>query len=64
MEAISYNYILLILIPYTILFGLERLILKGNIQKQCQSVVEGHIATVILCAIAPIWMVIRNMFNI
>ena len=32
-EAISYNYLLTILIPYITLFVLERFALKGNIKK-------------------------------
>ena len=64
MEAIAYNYILVILIPYTIAFGLERLVLKGNIQQQFRNVVEGRAATYTLCAIAPIWIIVRNILNI
>ena len=63
-EAISYNYMLILLIPYTILYGLERLVLTGKSQLQLRNIIEGRIATYTLIAIAPCWMIVRNILHI
>jgi hypothetical protein len=64
LEAISYNYILIILIPYSILYGLERFIYKGEAQEKLRKIVEGNYAIYTLCAIGPIWIIVRNILNI
>ena len=63
-EAISYNYMLVILIPYIILFGIEKLILTGETQKRWQNVIEGRNMAICLCIIAPGWFIIRNILHI
>ena len=63
-EAISYNYFIILLIPYSILFCLERLVLTGNIQKRFRKVIEGRIVLGTLIAIVPCWIVLRNLLHI
>jgi len=64
LEAISYNYMLVVLIPYILLFGIEKLFLTGERQKRWESVLEGRLLTTALCIMAPVWFVIRNILNI
>ena len=64
LEAIQYNYLLVILIPYLALFGIEKLFLTGETQKRWKRVIEGRAAVIILCIIAPSWLVIRNILHI
>jgi len=64
LEAIRYNYLLIILIPYIILFGIQELILKGDTQKKWRKVLEGRPVTYTLCVIAPAWFIIRNILGI
>lgn len=63
-EAFSYNYMLILIIPYTILFGLERLVFTGKLQQNLHNIIEGRIVTYTLIAIAPCWMIIRNILHI
>jgi len=64
MEAISYNYMLVILIPYIILFGIEKLLLTGETQKRWKKVIEGRNMAICLCIVAPGWFIIRNILHI
>lgn len=64
LEAISYNYMLIILIPYTLLFGIERFILTGAPQKSLRNVVEGRLMAYVLIGVVPCWMIIRNILHI
>jgi hypothetical protein len=64
LEAISYNYMLVILIPYIILFGIEKLFLTGETQKRWQNVIEGRNMAICLCIVAPGWFIIRNILHI
>ena len=64
LEAIRYNYMLIILIPYIILFGIQELILTGDTQKKWRKVLEGRPITYALCFIAPAWFIIRNILGI
>ena len=64
LEAFSYNYMLLILLPYLVAVLIERGFLKGERRKKWQSVVEGRQVTYAMCIMAPAWFVIRNILNI
>jgi hypothetical protein len=64
LEAFSYNYILIIFLPYIALFGIERLLLTGDTQMQWRRILEGRVVTISLCIIAPSWFVIRNILHI
>ena len=63
-EAIHYNYMLLLLLPYLVLFALERLALTGKAQQQLRGVIEGRTMTIAMCIIAPAWFIIRNILHI
>ncbi len=64
LEAIAYNYMLLLLLPYVLLLAIERLVLTGQTQKRWQNIIEGRVLTMALCLLAPLWFVLRNMLNI
>ena len=64
LEAFSYNYMLIILIPYLALFYLERLVLRGNMQKKIRKVIESKFAIYTLAILAPCWMIVRNILHI
>lgn len=64
LEAISYNYILLIFLPYITLYGIERFLLTGETQMRWRRVLEGRVVTISLCIIAPTWAVVRNILHI
>lgn len=64
MEAIHYNYILIILIPYLILFGIEKFLLTGDTKKRWKNVIEGRVMAIAMIIIAPSWFVIRNILHI
>ncbi|UKK54488.1 DUF2752 domain-containing protein [Prevotella sp. E2-28] len=63
-EAFRFNYILIIFLPYILLFGIERLALTGDTQKKWRSVLEGRAVTISLCIIAPTWVIVRNVLHI
>ena len=63
-EAISYNYLLAILIPYTSLLLFERLVFRGKIQKTIKKVIESNLLIYGLCIITVFWIIIRNYFGI
>lgn len=64
LEAISYNYMVVILIPYIILFGIEKLFLTGETQKRWKNVIEGRVVAICLCILAPGWFILRNILHI
>ncbi|MBQ7511032.1 MAG: DUF2752 domain-containing protein [Prevotella sp.] len=64
LEAIRYNYLLVVLIPYITLYAIQRLCLKGHAQQQWRKVLEGRTVTYALCILAPAWFVIRNILHI
>lgn len=64
LEAIHYNYMLIILIPYLILFGIEKFLLTGEKQKRWKSVIEGRVMAIAMIILAPSWFVIRNILHI
>jgi hypothetical protein len=63
-EAISYNYMLVFLLPYTLLFAIERLLLQGETQRKWRNVLEGKAMTYACCIMAPAWFIVRNILNI
>ena len=63
-EAISYNYLLVFLLPYTSLFALEQLVLTGKAQQRLKAIVEGKVMTYFCCIMAPAWTLLRNILNI
>lgn len=62
--AFKYNYILLLLFPYIMLLGIERLVLRGNIQRCWQSVLENKVTFISVCLLIVAWGVIRNILEI
>ena len=64
LEAIHYNYMLIILIPYLSLFGIEKFLLTGEKQKRWKSVIEGRVMAIAMIILAPSWFVIRNILHI
>lgn len=64
LEAIRYNYMLIVLIPYLLLFGIERFILIGERQKRWNSIIEGRVISAIMIILAPSWFIIRNILHI
>ncbi len=64
LEAIQYNYMLVILLPYLLLYGIEVLLLKGETQKRWRHVLEGRTMIIVMCIIAPGWMIVRNILHI
>ena len=64
LEAIHYNYMLIVLIPYMFFFGIERYILIGESQERWKNIIEGRIMTTIMIILAPSWFIIRNIFHI
>lgn len=64
LEAIRYNYLLVVLIPYIILFGIQRLCLSGETQQRWRKILEGRTVTYSLCILAPAWFVVRNILHI
>jgi len=63
-EAIHYNYLLLILLPYLLFFGIERYILVGERQKRWRRVLEGRGMVIFMIVLAPSWFIIRNILHI
>jgi hypothetical protein len=64
LEAIHYNYMLIVLIPYMFFFGIERFILIGESQERWKNIIEGRIMTTIMIILAPSWFIIRNILHI
>jgi hypothetical protein len=64
LEAIHYNYILIILIPYLILFGIEKFLLTGETKTRWKNVIEGRVMAIAMIIITPSWFVIRNILHI
>jgi hypothetical protein len=63
-EAISYNYLLAILVPYIILYGFGKLVLTGHTQERWLSILEGRAVTLTMVILAPAWFIVRNIFHI
>jgi len=63
-EAASYNYFLLLVIPYVILFIAERWFLRGQLQQRLRTVIEGRTMTLSLAFSIPAWFVVRNILGI
>lgn len=64
LEAIQYNYILVIFIPYITLFGIQQLVLGEEKRKQWGRVLEGRTLTIIIVVLVPVWVVVRNILHI
>ena len=64
LEAIHYNYMLVVFLPYITLFGIEHLLLKGETQKRWKQVLENRWTTIGLCIMVTAWCVIRNILHI
>lgn len=64
LEAIHYNYIIVILIPYLILFGIEQLVLGEEKRRQWKRWIENRAITYTLCALMPTWFIVRNILHI
>ena len=64
LEAISYNYMLVLLFPYILLFGIEKLVLKGEAQQRLKDIIEGKTATIFFCIVTVVWFVARNLLHI
>lgn len=63
-EAFHYNYLLVILLPYLILLGIEELLLSGETKERWKRVIEGRVLVITMIILAPSWFVIRNILNI
>lgn len=64
LEAIHYNYMLVVFLPYITLFGIEQLLLTGETKKRWKRVLEGRTVTIALCIMVPIWCIVRNILHI
>ena len=64
LEAIQYNYMLVLLLPYLLLYGIERFLLTGETQMRWRKVLEGRVMTISLIALAPAWLIVRNILHI
>ena len=63
-EAVGYNAFLPLVVIYTILFVLERLVLTGSAQLRLRQAVEGRTATMLLAAGIVAWFVLRNLLGV
>lgn len=63
-EAIAYNYMLVVLLPYLVLFGIERLLLTGTTQKRWRAALENKYTAAAGCTIGVGWFIVRNILNI
>lgn len=63
-EAIQYNYMMLIFIPYIVLFGIKQLVLGEEKRKQWGRVLEGRTMTIAMAILVPGWVVVRNILHI
>jgi len=63
-EAISYNYYLVLVWPYLLVFFIQRLFLREPLKEKVRRVIEGKpmVYTCILSTFA--WIVIRNIYNL
>ncbi|MDE6807295.1 MAG: DUF2752 domain-containing protein [Prevotella sp.] len=64
LEAIHYNYMLVVFLPYIILFGIEQLLLKGETKRRWKRVLEGPAMITAICIMVPIWCVVRNILHV
>ena len=64
LEAIHYNYMLVVFLPYITLFAIEHFLLKGETQKRWKRVLENRWTTIGLCIMVTSWCVIRNILHI
>jgi len=64
LEAIQYNYMLVVFLPYLLLFGIEQLVLSGETQKRWKRVIEGRTVTITMAVIVFGWVFVRNIFHI
>lgn len=64
LEAIQYNYMLVVFLPYLLLFGIEQLVLSGETQKCWKRVIEGRTVTITMAVIVFGWVFVRNIFHI
>ncbi|MBQ9215473.1 MAG: DUF2752 domain-containing protein [Prevotella sp.] len=64
LEAFSYNYLLIVFIPYIILYGINRFLLKGERQEQIERILEGRALTLTMVILTPTWFIVRNIFHI
>lgn len=63
-EAVGYNAFLPLVVIYTMLFALERLVLTGSAQLRLRQAVEGRTATMSLAAGIVAWFVLRNVLGV
>ncbi len=63
-EAIHYNYLLVVFLPYITLFGIEFLVLTGETQKRWKRVLEGKEMTMFMFVLVVSWTIIRNILGI
>ena len=63
-EAIQYNYMMLIFIPYIVLFGIKQLVLGEEKRKQWGRMLEGRTMTIAMAILVPGWVVVRNILHI
>ncbi|MDE5782984.1 MAG: DUF2752 domain-containing protein [Prevotella sp.] len=64
LEAIHYNYMLVVFLPYIILFSIEQLLLKGETKRRWKRVLEGPVMITAICIMVPIWCVVRNILHV
>ena len=64
LEAIHYNYMLVVFIPYVILFGFEQLVLGEEKRKQWKRVIESRTMAITMCILVPGWVIVRNILHI
>jgi len=64
LEAIQYNYILVVFIPYMILFGVENLLLTGEKKQRWKRILEGKEMVMTMLVLVTGWTVIRNILEI
>jgi len=63
-EAIRYNLLFVIMIPYVMLVGIQELLLNGQTRQRWRSILFSKPVTYALCCSAPAWFIIRNLLHI
>lgn len=63
-EAIHYNYLLIIILPYIVLFAIEELLLTGKSQQRWRNILTSKWILYALCFLAPAWFIARNLLHI
>lgn len=63
-EAISYNYWLVLALPYVIAVMVEKFVLKGTAQQKAAAIIEHRVTIYFYVITFFVWFVARNIFHI